>query len=448
MKRDIVIKLCEWKNDPLRKPLIIRGARQVGKTWVANAFGKEHYKNFVSINLELQPQFRSCFENLDPAEIINRIELTANVQLTSPDTLLFLDEIQTCPKAISALRYFYELKPELSIIAAGSLLEFIEKNEDLSFPVGRVTNFFLSPLSFGEFLTAFKEERLREHLATLTLSSVIAPSVEIKASDLLKKYLYVGGMPATVAQFVTNGKLSLTDQYHSSLLQNYRHDFGKYGKINSEILEKTYMKIPGMVGTSFRYNSIDNAESGKNIKRAVDLLEKARIHSRIFSTSAAGLPFYTYKNERKFKTLFLDVGLLQNAMGISSQTYLAPDLLSVYRGAVTEQYVGQQLLALKKPYEEPDLFFWQRDAVGSESEVDYLFQYQDKIIPIEVKSGKTGTLKSMKLFLEEKKAPFGIRFSQLPLSFHEKILSIPLYAIESTPNLVEELIGNPLRESN
>lgn len=440
MKRDLFSYLEEWMNDPKKKPLLIRGARQVGKTWIVDYFGKQSFEHYYTINFELQPHFKSCFENLDPQEIITRIELTANTTLTKNNTLLFLDEIQECPAALKSLRYFYEKMPELGIIAAGSLLEFIDKSENISIPVGRVTNYYLPPLSFGEFLDACGEDRLRHYLSTVSIGDTISQSIDEKCTRLLRIYLYTGGMPAAVADWITKKGFSSTDTLHRSLLQNYRQDFGKYGrKTSSDLLEETFMKIPGFVGSTFTYSSIDNHAQTKDLKRAVELLEKARIHTRVRATSGAGLPFYTYANAKKFKILFLDVGLFQNAMGLSSQTYLAPDLLAVYRGAVAEQFVGQQLLAMKKPFEDPDLFYWQRNVPGSEAEVDYLFQWGEKIIPIEVKSGTSGTMKSMHLFLKENKASFGVRFSMLPLSFHQNILSIPLYAIESLPGLVAQI---------
>jgi hypothetical protein len=247
-------------------------------------------------------------------------------------------------------------------------------------------------------------------------------------------------MPAAVAEWIERKTLSTIDILHRSLLQTYRQDFGKYGtKTNSDLLEKTFLKMPGLVGSPFTYAAIDKNAQTRGVKRAVEHLEKARIYTKIRATSGAGLPFFTYVNDKKFKILFLDVGLLQNAMGLNSETYLASDLLAVYRGAVTEQFVGQQLLTQKKPFEDPDLFYWSRNVPGSDAEVDYLLQRGEQIIPLEVKSGKTGTLKSLHLFLKENQAPFGVRLSMHPLSFHDNVLSIPLYAIEALAGLVAEV---------
>jgi hypothetical protein len=439
MKRDLFDALRIWKIDPKRKPLIIRGARQVGKTWLVEHFGKTECKTFFGINFELEPNFKSCFETPDPDEILTRIELTANTTLSGDDTLLFLDEVQECPAAIKALRYFFEMKPGLCVIAAGSLLEFMQQSDTISIPVGRVLNYYLAPLSFGEFLSACREDRLREFIRNLSIGDTVPESIGAKCATLLRTYLYTGGMPAAISDWIDRKAFTATDALHRSLLQNYRQDFGKYGRrTNSEMLEKTFLKIPGLVGSALTYTSIDRYSNTRDVKRAIELLEKARILARIRATSGAGLPMYTYADEKKIKILFLDVGLLQNAMGISSETFLASDLLAVYRGAVTEQFIGQQLLSMRKPFEDPDLFYWSRNAPGSEAEVDYLYQYGEKIIPIEVKSGATGTLRSLRIFLKENNTPFGVRFSMHPLSFHDRVLSIPLFAVEALPRLVSQ----------
>jgi hypothetical protein len=441
MKRDLLESLTAWKSEPNRKPLILRGARQVGKTWLVEHFGKNEFKTLFSINFELQPIFKSCFDTLDPDEIITRIQLVANRAISGPDTLLFLDEVQECPSAIKALRYFYEKKSPVCIIAAGSLLEFIQQSDSISMPVGRVLNFHLAPLSFGEFLTAAGEDRIRDFLKNLLPDDSIPEAVTIKCTTLLRTYLYTGGMPAAVAEWVERRDLEKVDVLHRSLLQNYRQDFGKYGRrVNIEMLDKAFTKIPGLVGGPVSYAAIDRGSNTRDIKRAVELLEKGRICLRIRATSGAGLPMEAHADGKKYKLLFLDTGLLQNAMGISSETFMAPDLLAAYRGAVTEQFIGQQLLSLRKPFEDPVLFYWTRNVSGSEAEVDYLHQYGEKILPVEVKSGATGTLRSLRIFLRENGAPFGIRFSMHPLSFTDGVLSIPLFAVEAMPKLVRQVI--------
>ncbi len=440
MKRDLYEYLIDWKDDPDKKPIIIRGARQSGKTWLVQYLGKNDFDHFVEINFELQPQFKSCFSTLDPNEIIQKIELTANVDIIPGKTLLFLDEIQEYPKAIKALRYFYEKLPDLHLISAGSLLEFVLDGEALSFPVGRVQNYFLFPLSFGEFLTGCGEEKLRSYLKNINLKDQIPDSINNKSVSLLRTYLYTGGMPESVSRWINTGKISKSDEIHHSLLQNYRNDFGKYGKrVNFIHLEKVFTHAPAMVGNKFKYAHVDPHANSRDIKKSLHLLIKAHVIQKITAISGSGLPMGAHTNERFFKILFLDVGLMQSAMGISSETYLAENILAVYKGSVAEQYVGQQLLALNKHYVEPRLYYWHREKKGAAAEVDYLWQKGENIFPIEVKAGKTGTLKSLRTFLSEKKVDFGIRFSFHPLSYSDRVLSIPLYAVESMPNLINQI---------
>ncbi len=441
MLRDLFNTLKVWKNDTNRKPLIIRGARQVGKSWLVEHFGRSEFERLLVINFELQPNYCSCFTSLDPQEIVANIELNANVVITQGSTLLFLDEIQACPQAIRSLRYFYEKMPALHVIAAGSLIEFSLKAEDISLPVGRVSNYYLYPLTFGEFLSACGEDKLRIHLQNLSVSTPDSGAVHEKCCNLLRTYFYLGGMPEAVASWLIDRSFHKNDEILQNLLQNYRHDFGKYGKrINVPLLEKVYTRAPAQVGARFKYITIDEHAAARDIRSALDLLTKARIIHKIHAVLGCSLPLGANMKERVYKILFLDVGLLQNAMGIGKETRLSDNLLSVYKGAVAEQFVGQQLMALHEPYREPQLFFWQRDARGSEAEVDYLWQRGERILLVEVKAGTTGSLRSMRLFIKEYGVPLGIRFSMQPLSFIDSVLSIPLYAVEALPNLIDQIL--------
>ncbi len=422
--------------------MIIRGARQVGKTWLVNHFGETDFDHLIEINFEFQSQMKSCFASRDPTEIIQCIELALNVHIVPGATLLFLDEIQECPEAIKSLRFFHEKLPALHVIAAGSLLEFLLEAENISFPVGRVQNIYLLPLSFGEFLDACGEEKLRSWLQNLSISQEIPEAIHIKCVKFLREYLYLGGMPETIGVFLDTGNLHKTDELHQILLQGYKNDFGKYGKhVNFRLLDKVFTKSPSSVGAKFKYADIDRDVNARDIRTALHLLIKAHILHKVMAATGSGLPLAAHCNEKIFKILFLDVGLLQNAMGIARETYLSENLLAVYKGLVAEQFIGQQLLALGKHFNEPQLYYWQREARGSAAEVDYLWQKGEDILPLEVKAGKTGTLRSLRVYLSEKKTPFGVRFSFHPLSFTDSVLSIPLYAVEAMPRLVSQLNG-------
>jgi len=440
MERDVYEWLKNWKNEKNRKPLIIRGARQVGKTWLVDHFGRSDFDRLIDINFELQPQMKSCFGSLNPIEIIQRIELSLNVDIIPGKTLLFLDEIQEYPEAIKALRYFYEKMPALHVVAAGSLLDFIMDAEAVSFPVGRVQNIHLFPLSFGEFLSACGEYKLRQWLQDLSITEKIPESIHEKSVSLLRNYLYLGGMPETISAWLETKSFSKTDEIHHLLLQNYKHDFGKYGRhVNFRLLDKVFTKAPATVGNKFKYADIDRDVNARDVRNSLNLLIKAHILHKVTAASGSGLPLAAHCNEKFFKILFLDVGILQSAMGIARETYMSENLLAVYKGLVTEQFIGQQLFALGKCFVEPELYYWQREVKGSAAEVDYLWQKGEYILPIEVKAGKTGTLKSLRVYLSEKNAPFGIRFSLHPLSFTDSVLSIPLYAIEALPGLVKQI---------
>ena len=440
MERDVYEWLTAWKIEKNRKPLIVRGARQVGKTWLINHFGGNEFDQVIEINFEFQPQMKSCFASLDPNEIIQRIEVSLNVDVAPGNTLLFLDEIQECPEAIKALRYFYEKLPALHVIGAGSLLEFVMEAEDISFPVGRIQNMYLLPLSFGEFLCACGEQKLRHWLQSLSISQEIPEAIHTKCVRLLREYFYLGGMTETIATFLAAGNLHKTDELHQMLLQIYKNDFGKYGRhVNFRLLEKVFTKSPATVGSKFKYADIDRDVNARDISKPLNLLVKAHILFKVTAASGAGLPLAAHCNEKYFKILFLDVGLLQGAMGIARETYVSENLLAVYKGLVAEQFVGQQLLALGKHFAEPELYYWQREKRGSAAEVDYLWQKGEAIFPVEVKAGKTGTLKSLRVYLAEKRSPFGIRFSLHPLSFADGVLTIPLYAIEAMPRLISQV---------
>jgi predicted AAA+ superfamily ATPase len=373
-------------------------------------------------------------------EIIQRIELSLNVDIIPGKTLLFLDEIQEYPEAVKALRYFYEKMPALHVVAAGSLLEFIMEAQAISFPVGRVQNIHLFPMSFGEFLSACGEHKLRQWFQDLSITEHIPESIHVKSVSLLRDYLYLGGMPETIATWLDTKNFSKTDEIHQLLLQNYKHDFGKYGRhVNFRLLDKVFTKAPATVGNKFKYADIDRDVNARDIRKSLNLLIKAHIFHKVTAASGSGLPLAAHCNEKFFKILFLDVGLLQSAMGIARETYMSENLLAVYKGLVAEQFIGQQLFALGKCFAEPELYYWQREVRGSAAEIDYLWQKDEDILPVEVKAGKTGTLKSLRVYLSEINVPYGIRFSFHPLSFSDSVLSIPLYAIEALPGLIGQI---------
>lgn len=440
MKRDLETELFEWKERKERLPLLLRGARQVGKSYIVEEFGKKAFKNTVVVNFELRPELKQCFATLDPIQIVNKLQLLMGVAIEPEETLLFLDEIQECPNAITALRYFKEKYGRLAVIGAGSLMEFALNSPDFKMPVGRVQFIFLEPLSFGEFLTASGNEQLRQYLQKLQLNSILDDAVHQKLLELLRLYLIVGGMPAVVKEYIENKNLLNCQRIQNSLLQTYRSDFGKYAKAaEHKYLQKVFDKAPRLIGSRVKYSNIDPDSKSRDIKQALNLLKLAGIIYPIYATSASGLPLGAQANESKFKLNFLDVGLMQNVSGLHAELALANDFIQINSGAVAEQLIGQELRACFDSYFERNLFFWARDKKNSSAEVDYVIAVNSLVLPVEVKAGKTGTLKSLKLFIEEKKCPFGIRFSQEKQYLYDKVLTLPLYMAEQMKRLVCEI---------
>ena len=440
MRRDIEKELILWKAQKEKYPLIIRGARQVGKSYLVETFGKTHFQNNVVVNLEFQPQLKDCFKSLDPSEIINKLQLILGVQIKEDNTLLFLDEIQECPQAIMALRYFKEKMPKLPIIAAGSLLEFVMRSPDFKMPVGRVQFLYLEPMSFSEYLDAAGNQNLREFISDVKLTDSIDDVIHKKLLELLRIYIIVGGMPAALTEYLSSKDLMNCQRIQTALLQTYRSDFGKYAKISQhKYLQKVFDTAPRMAGQRIKYSNIDPDTRSRDLKNALNLLTLAGIVRPIYLTKASGLPLGAQINEQRFKINFLDVGLMQNSCGLQGRLSIEEDFMQINAGSVAEQFVGQELTAYSDRHQQVGLYFWAREKRGSMAEVDYVINIGSDIFPVEVKSGKEGRLKSLRMFIEEKKSRLGIRFSQDKLSYYDKILSIPLYMVEQLPRLAESL---------
>lgn len=438
MQRNIKKQLIQWINQKERLPLIIRGARQTGKSYLIEQLGKEHFTNCVVINFEQHLEYTSCFTNLDVTQIITAISLVCRQEITPGKTLLFLDEIQECPKAIMALRYFKEKMPELHVIAAGSLLEFALEQENLRMPVGRVQYVYLRPMSFEEFLLAGSYNKLFEYLQTISLDTIVPTAVHEELLKLVKTYLLLGGMPAILSSYFSEHNLQHCQHLQTSLLSTYRNDFGKYAsKAENKYLEKVFSKAPRLIGQQVKYVEIDTLARSRDLANALELLEKAQIINKIYITSASGLPLHAQINEKKFKLQFLDVGLVLRACGLDTETFFQEELMLINKGALCEQFVGQELLAYADCYEDIKLHYWIREKKGSLAEVDFVITFGTKIFPIEVKAGKTGWLKSLRSFIEEKNCPFGIRISEHPLSLEDKIFSVPFYLIGQLTRLLK-----------
>lgn len=439
MYRSIELYLQEWMTGVDRLPLLVRGARQVGKTYVIEQFGASHFAQVVKINFEQQRECLACFETQYPQKILNLIYTITGHAVIPGKTLLFLDEIQECPNAILALRYFYEQMPELHIIAAGSLLEFTLREAEFRMPVGRIQSCYLKPLSFKEFLLALQKKSLVEYIEQASLQETFEPAIHDVLLAHIKEYFVLGGMPAVIEQYIQTGRFDACQIRQNVILNTYRSDFGKYAsKSNIKYLQTFFDKAPGLIGQHFRYVHVDPHILSRDIKNALTDLKDAGLIYAVYASLASQLPLISTIQEKKFKLLFLDIGLVNCTTQLSAEILMQKDILLVHQGAIAEQFVGQELLAYAPPHHENQLVYWDRAKGSSMAEIDYVIAINANIYPIEVKSGATGRLRSLQRFIDEKSSPFGIRISQKPLSWDKRILSIPLYLISELPRLIQE----------
>lgn len=451
MYRFALDRLKEWKAKGTRKPLVIRGARQVGKSFLVEMFAKEAFENLVKLDFEKMPDLASIFRSKSPSIIIPLLEARFNSNIKIGKTLLFLDEIQASPEVFAAIRYFYEELPALHVIAAGSLLEFVLKEHEFSMPVGRIEYMHIGPIQFEEFLIAAQKEKLRQYLCDYKIGEDIPSSIHNELMQMMKRFLVIGGMPESVSVFLRSNSYRECESVQQSIISTYRDDFNKYAKrTDPRRLEKVFNKVPQMVGQKFKYSQIDREERSRDLKAALDMLSMARVVSPVYHSSANGVPLRAEMDDSRFKVLFLDVGLLNRSCGLGiSEFEGVVDAMTVNAGAVCEQFVGQHLMYQQQSFEEPELFYWVREKKTSIAEVDYLLSIGTNIVPVEVKAGKSGTLKSLQVFLCEKERDIGLRFnSDLPSLMNTmtnipagnnrpfKLLSLPLYMIGQAKRLI------------
>lgn len=432
MKRIIDYYLLEWKCSRLRKPLLLRGARQIGKTYAARQLGTT-YESFVEINLEYEPQLHQAFAGkLDPQEIIITLSAQTQKNIIPGKTLLFIDEIQACPQAIIALRYFYEIMPKLHVIAAGSLLDFAI--QQIGAPVGRIQALYMHPVSFIEYL-ANSHPLMAQMLLYHKPDQAIGDPTHTKCLQLLSRYLAIGGMPQAIQNWIDHQDPLEIGLIHTSILDFYRQDFNKYAKKHElKYVEKIFKNIPHQLGKKFKYSVIEGDYRKRELSPALDLLVTAGIAHKVYYSAGQGIPLGGQQDDLDYKVIFLDSGLAQTMLQLNiAQWFIQPLQEFINKGALMEAFVGQELAAYADPRTENDLYYWHKDSNPHQAEIDYLVEIDNKIIPIEVKSGDGRTLKSLHRFLETHiQSPYGIKISTQDYSIHEKIHSYPLYAIVQT----------------
>ena len=426
--RRIDSDLNEWKEDKSRKPLLLRGARQVGKSSSVRKLG-EKFDVFLEVNFEKNISVHRFFKgDLDVKEICAKLSLFFQKPIVPGKTLLFFDEIQACPEAISALRFFYEDYPELHVIAAGSLLEFALE-ELPSFGVGRISSIFMYPFSFAEFILACGNGMLWDEVCKSSPTKPLFPVFHEKCLEILKKFLVIGGMPAVVSTFIENNDIQACQKTLNDLINSLKSDFSKYKSRVPELRVQTaFEAVVHQAGRKFNYAKVELL-SYRQLRESLELLEKAGLVIPVVHTSANGIPLGAEENLKKRKLMLLDTGVFQCLSGLPlSDIILSDDFELVNKGFIAEQFVGLELLKSTPCDMSGSLYYWVRGKERSQAEVDFIIQRNGKVIPIEVKSGKSGKMQSMHLFINEKQAEYGIRTSLENFSEYGKIKIYPLYA--------------------
>jgi predicted AAA+ superfamily ATPase len=454
LERSALAKLTKWYATANRKPLVIRGARQVGKSYLVRQFAEQAGIPLFELNLEKSTGLDSVFARMDASLIVRETELAiGRGGIEKNNGLLFLDEIQAVPQAIAALRYLYEDRPTLAVIAAGSLLEFALTRHNISVPVGRIEYLHLGPLTFEEYLAALGEHAFLEYLRTWTAGQEPSAVAHERLLPHLRDFLLVGGMPEAVAAFIARRDAVEVGGIHRAILDTYRDDFAKYAvRDELALLRRVFDFVPLAVGRKFKSSHVNPAWKAADVRAALDMLALAGVIHRVHHSDAVGVPLGATIDERIFKPLFLDIGLMNEACGL---TRLPLEKMMqarfVNEGPMAEQLVGQHLLFAADPSVRPSLCYWLREGRKSNAEVDYVVQVGSRVVPIEVKAGAGGSLKSLHQFAAHRNAPLAVRFDLSLPSLEEvaydavtaggtvrtkfRLLSLPLYMVAQTMRL-------------
>ena len=426
----------------------------MGKSTLVRLFAEEQNLLLNEVNLERHLELETAFSTLDMTTIRGELEALVGRSVTTPGSLLFLDEIQATPSALPALRYLYEDFPDIPIIAAGSLLEFALADHNFSMPVGRIEYHHLGPMTFREFLEAVEPELCR-YLDGLDFETALPEAAHRKLLNRQRQYLFIGGMPEAILAFRESASLEEASGVHRSIVTTYEDDFAKYASRKELVrLQRTFRMIPRQVGHKIKYVNFSREERSRDIKTAIDLLEKARVCTRVFAGQCSGIPLLSDINEFVYKLLFLDVGLMNHLCGIRwSDISRLDGVQLVNEGAVAEQFIGQHLAYLDQGKSAPQLVYWLREGRKANAEVDFVVSVGPGIYPVEVKAGRSGTLRSLQQFAATGKSLNAVRFDTNPPSRQQvthqvpvggtnrrvsfDLLSLPLYAVEELPRLLD-----------
>ena len=426
MKRNLMKSLKEWKNSPYRKPLILSGARQVGKTWLMKEFGRTEYTNIVYVNFDQDINAAGLFEgSINPDRIILGLRALSGMEIDPDNTLIIFDEVQEAPRALTSLKYFCEEAPQYSIIAAGSLLG-VALHAGTSFPVGKVDRMHLYPLNFQEFLYAMGEDAAAEILQTKDQRMITV--LREKLSDLLRQYYYVGGMPEAVNYYKDNKEFTGVRQIQKNLLAYYQQDFSKHAEPRlTERLNLVWSSIPAQLAKEnrkFIYGQVRQGARAKDFELAIQWLSDCGLIHVIHRVTKPGYPLKAYEDLNAFKIYLLDVGLLGAMADLSSNTIVEGNrIFTEFKGALAEQYVLQELIA------EDHLNPMYYSAENSRMEIDFIVQKGDEVIPIEVKAEENLRAKSLRSYCEKYKPKTAVRFSMSDYREQDWMVNVPLYEI-------------------
>jgi predicted AAA+ superfamily ATPase len=459
MKRLTSRTLDGWLHDAPRRPLVLRGARQVGKTWLVRDLAARSERDLVEINFERDPSFKRYFAASDPTRILADLSLALDRDIDPNRSLLFLDEIQAAGEVLANLRWFFEEMPSLPVVAAGSLLEFTLADHSFSMPVGRIGFRHVEPMGFPEYLQAQGQDRLLSTLTAWRPGQELSAAAHEKAGQWFERYAMVGGMPAVVAADVAGRDPRVCREIQRELVATYRADFARYsGRMDRDVLDAVLRSVAGSLGRKFVYARVGEGVKQQQAKHALELLAAARLCHLVRYSAAGGLPLGAETKDRFRKAILVDVGVLHALVGTpAAQAFpswraLAPGL----RGQIADQLAGQQLRLIDSGVGDgPELFYWQREG-GRPGEIDYVVQLQARRIPIELKAGAAGAMKSLHQFVFDKGLDLAVRCDANPPSLMHvnvkttqgdvvayRLLSLPLYLLWALPDVLADLPQRP-----
>jgi len=434
MKRKLMKDLKAWKSQAIRKPLLLMGARQVGKTFLLKEFGKIEYRNTIYANFEDRPRLCKLFEtDLSPTTILQALSIEMDAEIVPGETLIIFDEVQECPNALNSLKYFCENAPDQHIVAAGSLLG-VQLAHEKGFPVGKVQFLTLYPLSFLEFLEAIQEIRLKDYIEELKSISPLLSNLHEKLLGHFKEYLYVGGMPEAVAEYSRSKNLAKVREIQKAILNAYGLDFAKHAPKDQIMkINQVWNSIPNQLAKEnkkFIFSAVREGGRAKEFEIALQWLTEAGLILKISNISTPKIPLIAYADFNIFKIYLLDVGLLGAMSNLSAKTLLYEnELFQEFKGSLTENYVAQELIHCQyRP------FYW---TSKGEAELDFILEHNESIYPLEVKSGNSSKKKSLRLYGTLYHPPFLVHTSPMNLKKDGDVLNCPLYMIE----LIQDLLN-------